>query len=232
MMVGMAPWDIFLIHASEDAASVAEPMARQLSEAGLRVWLDSEQVTLGDSLRRRIDEGLAGARFGVVVLSPSFFKKEWPQRELEAILSLEIASGKRILPVLHELDREALLRHSPLLADKVSVSTADGLGTVTREILRALGQPVTLVPAAPIGEPELLVGTVVNGYTLTAFVGSGGSGSVFIATHPQYRRKLALKVFFPLRPGYRHLFGLFQRGFRAVAAVRHPNVISIVDSGT
>jgi hypothetical protein len=35
------------------------------------------------SLRRKIDQGIARSRFGLVVLSPSFFAKNWPQYELD-----------------------------------------------------------------------------------------------------------------------------------------------------
>lgn len=42
---------------------------------------------------------------------------------------------------------------------------------------------------------------------------------------------LALKLFHPLKPAYSHLFPLFARGFRAVAAVNHQNVVGVHDHG-
>jgi hypothetical protein len=62
------------------------------------VWLDDCELTLGDSLRRSIDQGLAQSRFGVVILSPNFFAKEWPQKELDALVSREDGGQKVILP--------------------------------------------------------------------------------------------------------------------------------------
>jgi hypothetical protein len=52
-------WDIFISHASEDKAEVARPLQKILEGAGLRVWLDENQLEIGDSLREKIDEGLA-----------------------------------------------------------------------------------------------------------------------------------------------------------------------------
>ena len=73
-------YDVFISHASEDKESVARPLAKALQQLDLRVWLDEVEITIGDSLRRTIDKGLATSTFGVVVLSPAFFEKEWLQR--------------------------------------------------------------------------------------------------------------------------------------------------------
>ena len=70
-------WDVIISHASEDKASVAEPLAIALGERGLKVWLDKSELRIGDSLRRDIDYGLAHSAFGIVVLSRSFFAKGW-----------------------------------------------------------------------------------------------------------------------------------------------------------
>lgn len=66
-------YDVFISHASEDKSDVARPLAALLINAGLTVWIDEAELTLGDSLRRNIDLGLASSRFGVVILSTSFF---------------------------------------------------------------------------------------------------------------------------------------------------------------
>jgi hypothetical protein len=119
-------WDVFISHAWEDKEAVARPLAHKLSEAGINVWYDEFALTLGDSLRRSIDRGLAVSRYGLVILSPDFFNKGWPQRELDGLTTREIRSGKVILPVLHRLTHTDVERFSPTLADKVSVSTTAG----------------------------------------------------------------------------------------------------------
>jgi len=97
--------DVFISHASEDKDVIARPIAEELLRRGRSVWFDEFELTLGDSLRRSIDRGLAESRFGLVILSPSFFAKQWPQRELDGLTTREIAgSTKVILPVWHEVD--------------------------------------------------------------------------------------------------------------------------------
>src|SRR5580765_1114959 len=96
-------YDLFVCHASEDKASVARPLTEILRSRGKRVWLDELELKIGDSLRQRIDEGLRESRFGIVILSPSFFAKRWPQAELNAMFSEERRRGaKVILPLLHQ----------------------------------------------------------------------------------------------------------------------------------
>lgn len=140
-------WDVFISHAWEDKEDIARPLAEALRRKGLRVWYDEFTLTLGDSLRRSIDRGLAQSRYGVVVLSPHFFAKEWPQKELDGLVAREVGSGKIILPVWHNVTWEEVSRFSPTLADKLAVSTARGLDAVVEEILWALGVDSKAGPA-------------------------------------------------------------------------------------
>jgi len=61
--------DVFISHASEDKLDIARPLAEALKLRGLSVWFDEYELTLGDSLRRKIEEGLRSSRFGVTILS-------------------------------------------------------------------------------------------------------------------------------------------------------------------
>lgn len=66
-------YDVFICRAGEDKDDVVRPLAHALRALDLEVWYDEFVLKLGDSLRRKIDKGLIACRFGVVVLSPSFF---------------------------------------------------------------------------------------------------------------------------------------------------------------
>ena len=116
---------MFISHASEDKDDVVRALAEELRQRGLRVWYDDFVLTVGDSLRRSIDKGLARARFGVVVLSPSFFAKEWPQRELDGLAARETSGNKVILPIWHKVSKNEVLGYSPPLADRLALNTLD-----------------------------------------------------------------------------------------------------------
>lgn len=117
-------WDVFISHASEDKAEVARPLAEALREQGVRVWLDAFELKIGDSLRRKIDMGLAKSRFGVVVVSPSFFAKQWPQYELDGLVTRQNSGEQQMLPIWHGITKAEVMAQSPSLADKVARSTA------------------------------------------------------------------------------------------------------------
>lgn len=120
-----AEHDMFISHASEDKGEVARPLAEALRDRGLRVWYDEFVLEIGDKLRRTIDRGLAGSRFGVIVLSPDFFRKEWPQAELDGLAAKERSSGEKvILPIWHRLTRNEVLGYSPMLAEVLALNTA------------------------------------------------------------------------------------------------------------
>lgn len=131
--------DVFICHASEDKEDFVRPLAHALRERHLDVWYDEFVLHVGDSLRATIDRGLASCRFGVVVLSPSFFTKAWAQRELNGLVARETAEGRPvILPVWHGLGRDDILRHSPPLADAVAISSNAGLDHVVQGLLKRL----------------------------------------------------------------------------------------------
>lgn len=130
-------WDLFISHASEDKSEVATPLATAFQEMGFSVWFDAHVLEVGDSLRTSIDEGLSQSRYGVVILSPAFFRKEWTRKELNALVSLESEKRKRILPVWHNVSRDEVARFSPILADRLAVSTERGIEHVITAIVHA-----------------------------------------------------------------------------------------------
>src|ERR1700753_2303469 len=127
-------WDVFVSHASEDKESVARPLSNHLAGYGLKVWLDESELHLGDSLRIKIDTGVAHSRFGIVVLSPAFFAKTWTKSELDGLVAREIEGVKVVLPIWHNLSHEEIKRWSPILAGRLAASTQEGLSRVAAKI--------------------------------------------------------------------------------------------------
>lgn len=138
--------DFFICHASEDKDAVARPIALALTATGFSVWYDEFSLRVGDSLRTSIERGLATSRWGVVVLSPMFFGKRWPQNEVDGLWALEGTRGKVILPMWHNVNDLAVAQASPMLADRLGVSTEDGIPAVVRELVRAAHEPSRPVP--------------------------------------------------------------------------------------
>lgn len=132
-------YDVFICHASEDKDDFVRPLAEALKNSHLEVWYDEFSLVVGDSLRESIDKGLAKSRYGIVVLSPNFFKKKWPVRELNGLVAREMSGDNSvILPVWHNISAKQIVEHSPPLADRMAVETKEGLESVCNELLKKL----------------------------------------------------------------------------------------------
>lgn len=117
-------YDLFISHASEDKEEFVRPLAETLNLLGVKVWYDESTLKVGDSLRKSIDHGLINSKFGTVILSSSFFAKNWTQYELDAMVAKEMEGHKMILPIWHKVTKTEVLGFSPTLADKVALNTS------------------------------------------------------------------------------------------------------------
>lgn len=117
-------YDVFISHASEDKEEVVRPLASALQNEGLSVWYDEFELRIGDSLRQKIDKGVATSKFGLIVLSEMFFKKGWTNYELDGLVTRQNTGEQILLPIWHNVTKKQVIDFSPSLADKVARSTA------------------------------------------------------------------------------------------------------------
>ncbi|MGH9457830.1 MAG: serine/threonine-protein kinase, partial [Thermoanaerobaculia bacterium] len=79
---------------------------------------------------------------------------------------------------------------------------------------------------------ELGEGTQLGPYRLTARLGAGGMGEVFLATDSRLGRSVALKVMSPEVTENPSMRGRFEKEARAIAALSHPNICALFDIGS
>ena len=130
-------YDFFISHASEDKDDIVRSLAGSLKENGFSVWYDEFELKIGDSLRKKIDAGLINSRYGIVIISPSFVKKNWTEYELNGMVAREMNGHKVILPIWHKISKDEVLKFSPTLADKMALNTSIHS---TVDIINALGE--------------------------------------------------------------------------------------------
>ena len=141
---GECRYHVFISHASEDKQALARPLAAVLESLGLKVWFDEASLSVGNSLREKIDEGLSQSLAGVVVLSESFFAKPWARAELGAIFSLDLSRSRFLIPIWHGLNAADLLKRAPLLADRVAIHNDGDFDKMAVRILQEINQITTL----------------------------------------------------------------------------------------
>jgi hypothetical protein len=116
--------DLFLCHAWDDRQSAALDLNNLLTGLDVTVWFSEMDVPLGTSLIRKIDQGLAKSRAGIVLVTPALFMSlnndGIAAQELSALLATD-----RVIPVVHGTTFDALRRVSPLLAARSGLDTAN-----------------------------------------------------------------------------------------------------------
>lgn len=73
-------YDVFLSHSSKDK-DVVRAVAERLKADGIRVWFDEWEITPGDNIPAKIEDGLDRSRVLVFCMSASAFGSDWTQLE-------------------------------------------------------------------------------------------------------------------------------------------------------
>lgn len=90
---------VFLSHSSKDKPFIRQ-LAADLSKENILVWLDEQQIFVGDSINEKVSQGLAESDYFIIALSENSTNSEWVKRELNSALISEIESKKvKILPI-------------------------------------------------------------------------------------------------------------------------------------
>ena len=77
-----------------------------------------------------------------------------------------------------------------------------------------------------------MIGEQFGNYRAISLLGEGGMGAVYLAEHPAIGRRVAVKVLHKNYIRDENLLTRFLNEARAANAIRHPNIIEILDSGT
>jgi TIR domain-containing protein/pentapeptide repeat protein len=126
--------DFFVSHSSEDKETIARPLVTALRRRRQRVWYDEMEVKAGDSLDAVIRRGIGGANFGVVIVSPTFFGREWTEKELKSL------TRKNVFVIRHGVSPDQLRKWRPALANRFTLSSDVGAATVARQLLEAVSR--------------------------------------------------------------------------------------------
>jgi hypothetical protein len=146
-------WDAFVSHAGEDKDEFVEPLAKELENCGLNVWYDDFELSVGDSIPNEIRRGLHNSDYGIVILSESFFEKNWTQEELNSLIQRDVNErDKVILPVCYDITPKEVQSHHKLLGKRYLIS-ADSMSV--SEVAQELYQEILESRAKPIINGDL-----------------------------------------------------------------------------
>ncbi len=132
--------DVFLCHAGEDKDKFVRPLAEQLRANAITYWLDEAEIRWGDSITRKVNEGLKTSRFVIAFFTAAVYRRNFPETELYSTIHREIADNTTLLLPILATDPALFKQQYPLLSSKRYVEWKSGPGTIAAELLRNLNR--------------------------------------------------------------------------------------------
>ena len=163
---------VFLSHSSADKPLV-ETLARGLAQRGIDPWFDQWEMGPGDNLVARINEGLATADAGIIVLSEQSSGSRWVEAELSNLIYNRIQEGQLLLPVKVADGSPVPELIKPLLW--ISIEDIEGIAAAL--LRRGRGKPPVipreqgkahqvLVNLSPAADHQVAVAVTIDGTTV------------------------------------------------------------------
>lgn len=162
-------YDVFLSYAGEDQ-DLAAALRDGLENNGIRVWFAPIQLQPGTSVLGSIEQGMLDSRTGIVLLSPAYLGKPWPEMERNVLQQAHIEAGKDLFPIWHGVSKADVERLSPYLAGlwAVMLPSVSEISAAIRKLVRSLARNASTVLINPTyespahrflsGRGELLIG--------------------------------------------------------------------------
>lgn len=147
---------VFISHASLDKERFVEPFAERLRANGVDAWLDKWELKLGDDLPRQIFEhGIGETQAVIVVLSPVYIGRQWPQEELSASVVQRLERKLKIIPVMiEECKIPVSIGHLFRVSIKDLQSYDMGFEQILRAIFDSSAKPLVGAPPKYVQRPS------------------------------------------------------------------------------
>ena len=128
---------VFISYSHKDR-DLVDNICQALKEYDIDISLDIKDIGAGDSISRKVEEGIIKADYFLLVLSENSIKSQWVDIEYRAALNLSLRENKRIIPIVTDINDEQLLQFSVIIADKKYANFRDGIEKGLNELLRGL----------------------------------------------------------------------------------------------
>jgi TIR domain len=147
---------LFISYAHEDSELVHR-LAKMLRERGCRVWIDVEEIRIGDDMVSRIPEAIASVDFLLAIISEDSVRSAWCERELSIAVTAALETHRvMVLPIrLGSVLLPASLKgiYSPRV-DPSNVEAMANRIMADMERHRTRGSGGTPAPARPVPPPS------------------------------------------------------------------------------
>jgi hypothetical protein len=145
---------VFICHSNKNKEFVRN-LVKRLNTDGIDTWLDEVEISVGEFIHQKVNEGLKKSDLFIIVLSRASVESRWVQEELSSASNIEKYSNRGIfiLPLLlEECDVP------PLLLDRRYANFKDDPESAYQELLDSIYQhfhkahPEVNVSEIPVAE--------------------------------------------------------------------------------
>jgi hypothetical protein len=143
--------DVFLSYTGEDG-DFAKEIAAALRFVGFDVWFAPLSLIVGEKLLDSIERGMNESTAGILLLSPNYLTKPWPNYEMDTLIRQHIERGKPLLPIWHNVSKRDVERRHAGLAGIVAVSGTQSAHAIAAALSRPLSRNAPTVAVIPIWE--------------------------------------------------------------------------------
>jgi hypothetical protein len=149
------PPTVFLSYAFDDKAT-AKRIAVELIKAGIRTWFAGWEMKPGDSMRRRMEQGLADCSHFVVLLSPNSINRPWVNEEIDAAFTLTLEEKTKLVGLLYGVTPKDL---SIMMRSRIMESIADA--TFDRDVIQLVERLYGVTDKPALGSPAFELPVVI-----------------------------------------------------------------------
>lgn len=130
-------YDVFLSHASVDKEKFVQPLYDRLESSGIKCWIDEKEIAWGDSIPKKINEGIKNSKYVMLILSEQYISRVWPNSEIDAAVTQQNKGKKVVLPLFIG-ERKKLIENYPLIEGIKGLYWDDGIDYIVDNLKRLL----------------------------------------------------------------------------------------------
>lgn len=90
---------LFISYSHKDSVTVHD-IVKHLKRSGLNVWIDEQEIDLGENILQRISDGIRECDFGLLFLSNNTLTAKGEMHEILTFFQKTLYSQKKIIPIL------------------------------------------------------------------------------------------------------------------------------------
>ena len=118
-------FDVFICHSSKDKQFIIDNIIKIFKKHKIKYWFDTEQISFGDPITQKIEEGLRKSKYVMPCLSENLLRSNWTRAEYSAILNAEFQGHSERVTVPIKLDNCNKNNIPMLLQDKKRVDISN-----------------------------------------------------------------------------------------------------------